>query len=164
MSPAKLWTKDFIILAFVNFFIAINFYLLMVMVSVFAVDHFQASPGKAGLAAGIFVIGTLIARVFSGKWIERMGRKRMLVFGLVFSFVMSLFYFGATSIFLLMIIRFFHGAAFGMATTAAMTIVAQVVAKERRGEGIGYFMLSVTLATAIGPFLGMTIHQNGSFP
>ena len=35
--------------------------------------------------------------------------------------------------------------------------------KERRGEGISYFSLSITLAMAVGPFLGLYISEQGSF-
>ena len=35
--------------------------------------------------------------------------------------------------------------------------------KSRNGEGIGYFALSMTLATAIGPFIGIFILQRFSF-
>ena len=43
------------------------------------------------------------------------------------------------------------------------TIVASIIPSERRGEGIGYYALSVTLAAAIGPFLGMFINQHADF-
>ena len=33
----------------------------------------------------------------------------------------------------------------------------------RNGEGIGYFALSMTLATAIGPFIGIFILEHFSF-
>ena len=54
MHKPKLWTKDFLIICFANFFVALNFYLLMVISSVFAIDSFHSSPSEAGLAAGIF--------------------------------------------------------------------------------------------------------------
>ena len=163
MHKPKLWTKDFLIICFVNFFVALNFYLLMVVTSVFAIDSFHSSPSEAGLAAGIFVIGATTARLFSGKWIERIGRKKMLYAGLILGLAMSLVYFGINSIVFLLVVRFIHGVAFAMASTATGTIVPNIIPRERRGEGLGYYMLGVTLATAIGPFLGMFISQHGSF-
>lgn len=163
MNKARLWTKDFLIVGFVNFFIAINFYLLMVVISSFAMESFQSPPGEAGLASGIFVIGALIARLFSGKWMERIGRKKMLHGGLISSLVMTLMYFGINGVALLLVVRFLHGAAFGIATTALATIVTNIIPKGRYGEGLGYFMLSVTLAMAVGPFLGMFISRHGNF-
>jgi len=60
-------------------------------------------------------------------------------------------------------ICFFHGAAFGITSTTTATIVSDLIPRERKGEGIGYFSLSQTLATAIGPFIGMFLSQHGSY-
>lgn len=40
--------------------------------------------------------------------------------------------------------------------------MAQIVPTERRGEGTSYYAMFVTLSTAIGPFLGMYLYQNGN--
>lgn len=163
MNTPRLWTKDFLIVSTVNFFVAINFYLLMVIISVFAMENFHSTPSEAGLASSIFVIGALIARLFSGRWIERIGRKKTLYVGLTSSLVMTLLYFGVNSVMLLFVIRFLHGAAFGISSTATGTVVANIIPKERRGEGIGYYMLSVSIAAAIGPFLAMFLSRHGDF-
>lgn len=163
MNKPKLFTKDFVIISFINFLVAINFYLLMIIISEFAMNKFDSSPGEAGLVAGIFVFGALIARLFSGRWIGRIGQKKILYIGLILGLATTCLYFGTNSVIFLLVIRFFHGTSFGIASTAAGTIVANIIAKERCGEGIGYYGLSVTVATAIGPFLGMFISQHGSY-
>lgn len=163
MEKSKLWTKDFVIISFVNFLAALNFYLLMIVISEYAMSKFDSSPSEAGLSAGIFIIGGLIARLFSGKWIVRIGHKKTLYAGVILNLVMSLLYFGVNSVILLLAVRFLHGMAFGITTTATGTIVANIIPKGRSGEGIGYYGLSQTLATAIGPFLGMFLSRHGSF-
>ncbi|KHD86907.1 MFS transporter [Heyndrickxia ginsengihumi] len=163
MSRPKLWTKDFLIVSIANFFLYFTFYLLMATITVYATNKFHASPSMAGLASGIFVVGTLIARLFSGRSIERIGRKKMLYIGFIFILIITLLYFFVNSLALLLIIRFLNGAALGIASTATGTIVANIIPKERRGEGTGYYALSVTLAAAVGPFLGMSITEHASF-
>lgn len=163
MNKPKLWTKDLLIVTLTNFFVTLNFYLLIVIISVFAMEKFHSTPSEAGLASSIFVIGALIARLFSGKWIEQIGRKKMLYTGLILGLGMTLLYFEINGVMFLFVLRFLHGAAYGITSTATGTIVANIIPKERRGEGLGYFMLSVTLAMAIGPFLGIFISQHGSF-
>jgi MFS family permease len=163
MDRRKLWTRDFIIITFTNFFVVINYYLLMVTISAFAMKNYHSSPSQAGLASSIFVIGALVARLFSGKGIEKIGRKKMLGMGLISGLVMVLLYFGINSIMFLLVVRFLHGAAYGVTSTATGTIVLNAIPRERSGEGIGYYLLSFTLAMAIGPFLGMFISRHGSF-
>jgi MFS family permease len=163
MNKPSLWTKGFSIITSTTFFAVLNFYLLMVIIPAFAMDSFHSSPSEAGLASSIFVIGSLIARLFSGKWIERIGRKRTLYAGLVSGFVMTLLYFGINDVMFLFLIRFLHGATYGITTTATATIVSSTIPKERCGEGFAYYTSSFTLATAVGPFLGMFISQHASF-
>ncbi len=76
MNKEKLWTKDFISVAAINFFLMLTFYLLMVTISVFAVNKFHSSESMAGLASSIFVIGALVGRLLAGKYIESIGRKK----------------------------------------------------------------------------------------
>ncbi|MCU9614426.1 MFS transporter [Caldibacillus lycopersici] len=163
MNKPNLWTKDFIIVSVANFFLYFTFYLLIATVTVFATEKFHASPSLAGLASGIFIVGTLVGRLFAGKSIEQIGRKKILYTGFTFFLIITLLYFVVSSVSILLLIRLFHGAAFGLASTATGTIVSSIIPNERRGEGTGYYALSVTLAAAVGPFLGMYINQHVGF-
>lgn len=160
---AKLWTRSYIIVTLINFLIALNFLFLIFMVSEYAMNLLGASPGEAGFAASIFIIGAVIARFITGIQIGRLGYKYMLWLGLLTGFAATLAYFAVNRLMLLYLVRFFHGATFGVATTAAATIVSDLVPDERRGEGIGYFSLSQPLATAVGPFLVIYLSRHGSY-
>ncbi|MGJ7922058.1 MFS transporter [Neobacillus sp. LXY-4] len=163
MDKPRLWTKDFLINSLTNFFIYLTYYLLMLIMTIYATDQFDASPSEAGLASGIFILGALIGRLFAGRSIEHVGMKRMLYFGLIFFFITTLFYFIVNSLFFLFVVRFLHGAGFGVAATATGTIISRIIPDERRGEGTGYYAMSTTLASAIGPFLGMYLAQIANF-
>lgn len=157
-----MWTRDFLIDSITNLFIYLVYYLFIVTIAVYAENNLQASPSQAGLASGIFILGTLVARIFAGRAIDRVGRKKTLYIGLIFYLVTTLLYFGANSLLTLFVIRFLHGAGFGISGTATGTIVASIIPGERRGEGTGYYAMSATLASAVGPFLGMFLNRRGS--
>ena len=159
----KLWTKDFVLVSTSNFLLFTSFYMLMVTLAVFSIEKFHASQSQAGLASSIFVLGAVLVRPIAGKTIEKIGKKKLLLFGLILFLVMMLFYFPVNNLALLLIIRFIHGFAFGISTTATGTIVADIIPAVRRGEGMGYFATSNNLAMAIGPFLGLYISQNFEF-
>ena len=108
------------------------------IISGYAISRFDSSPGEAGFSASIFVIGTIIIRLFAGKWIVRIGHKKTLSAGIILCLLMSLIYLVVNSIYLLNAVRFLHGVAFGIATTATGTIVASIIPKGRSGEGIAY--------------------------
>lgn len=157
-----LWTKDFLLFIGANFFVVINFYLLMTTMSLYAMQQFMASSSEAGLASSIFVIGALLARIVAGGVIEKIGRKKMLYSGLVLFLISSILYLFSSSILLLFAFRFIHGVAFGLANTAINTTIMDSLPPARRGEGTGYFSLSGTAATAFGPFLGIWLMNHYS--
>jgi len=163
MPQAKLWTKDFLIDSMTNLFVYLAYYLLMVTIALYAMDNLQASPSEAGLASGIFIVGALVARIFAGRAIDRVGRKKTLYIGLISFLATTLLYFCVNNLMFLIVIRFLHGAGFGISATATGTIIASIIPNERRGEGISYYAMSVTLASALGPFIGMFLNQQGSF-
>lgn len=159
----KLWTKDFLLGCAVNFLLMVNYYGLMVVVADYAMKTYDAPAATAGLAASIFIIGALIARLVSGRVMDRVGRKRLLVIGAAFEVAFSVLYLTGLGFWLLFALRLFHGIAYGMCSTTIGTIVTALVPDSRKGEGVGYYMLSVTLGAAIGPFLGMFLTQNAGF-
>jgi MFS family permease len=163
MQEQKLWTKDFITISIINFILMLAMYLLLVTIAPFAVEQYGASTSMAGLVSGIFIIGTLIARIFSGGLIGKVGGKRMLFIGLLVSTIATAFYFGSANMPLLLANRLFHGIGLGIASTATGTMIAQAIPPSRRGEGIGYFSMSTVMATAIGPFFGIFMSQHYPF-
>lgn len=162
-TKPKLWTKDFIVASSVNFFLVLVFYLLMVTIAVYAVEEYGASTSEAGLVTGIFIIGVLTGRLLIGRILDKIGRKRTMIIGLVLFTLTTLFYFLNIGLSFLLVNRFLHGMTLGMASTAAGTIAAQIIPTTRKGEGIGYFSMSATLAAAIGPFIGLTMSQHSSY-
>lgn len=162
-TKTNLWTKDFIILSLVNFFLTLIFFLLNVTIALYAVNEFNASTGQAGLVVGSFIIGSLIGRLFTGPIMNKIGQKQILVIGLILFTLTTLLYFIDYGISFLIMSRFVNGITVGIATTVIGTVVALTVPASRRGEGISYFAVSTALATGLGPFIGLYMSQHSSF-
>ncbi|WP_437750472.1 MFS transporter [Staphylococcus shinii] len=159
----KLWSKDFISITIVNFLMYLIHYTLIVTVTIFTIDKYHASESMGGLAAGIFIIGMLFGRLASGRVIDNLQPKKVLLFGIIFSIITVGLYFAIHSLLILMIVRLLHGIAFGLSSTATGTISSRIIPEKRKGEGIGYYALSVTTASAIGPFCGIILNQQFGF-
>ena len=151
VKQEKLWTKEFILDTLVNFLIYIIYYMLMVIIASEAIQSLNASMSEAGLASGIFILGTLLARMAAGRSIELYGRKVMLYGGIIFYLVTTLLYFFVDSLAVLYVVRCLNGIGYGITSTATSTIVSSIIPTTRRGEGINYYALSMSLAAAIGP-------------
>ncbi|MFH5821280.1 MFS transporter [Georgenia sp. AZ-5] len=156
-GTARLWTKHFILATGVNFLLSLIFYLLVTTLALYAVERFGASDSEAGLASSAFVIGAMVSRLFAGAAVDRVGRRRMVLASLVVFAGASLLYLPADELGLLLAVRFVHGVAFGSGNTALAAAVQGLIPGLRRGEGTGYFAMSGTLATAVGPFVALLL-------
>ena len=163
MNHETLWTKDFITVTVINFVVFLTHFLLIVTIASYAVDEFHASTDIAGLVAGIFIIGALIGRLGTGRVIEDIGSKKVLIISAFCFIITSALYFAAVNLFLLIVIRLLHGIAFGAASTATGTIIAQIIPPARRGEGISYYSMGAILAVALGPFIGIFLIHHADF-
>lgn len=142
-----------------NFATMTTFYILLTTMALYAVDRFGASDALAGLAAGSFVVASLLARLVTGKFIDFIGRQRLLIIVLSSAVVLTLAYLLADTLWLLIIVRFVHGLTFGAASTTLSTCVVSLVPRHRRGEGIGYYGMAMTAASALGPFVGLFLQD-----
>ena len=163
VNKEKLLTRDFVTVTVINFLVFMAHFLLIVTIASYAVDKFQASTDIAGLVAGIFIIGALIGRLGTGRVIEDTGSRKVLIVSTICFILTSVLYFAAFNLSLLIIIRLLNGMAFGMASTATGTIIAQITPVDRSGEGIGLYSLGAILAVALGPFIGIFLIHFADF-
>ena len=89
MQRSAIFTRDFFLDAAISLFCSLNYFALLINIVGYSTDTFGATPGEAGLAAGIYVIGGLFARIFIGKYVELVGMKRMLILGVSFALIMT---------------------------------------------------------------------------
>ncbi|MBE2082128.1 MFS transporter [Staphylococcus argenteus] len=156
-NKAPIFTKSFTINFIVNFIVYLCMYLLLVVIAGYSKQTFHASDSLAGLVVGLFIVGSLIGRFGTGKFVNQIGPKRLLSIGLVALILTQLLYFVDGSLAFLIFVRLINGIATAIVTTATGTIAAYVTPVNRKSEGISLFSLSLVLGTAIGPFLGMLL-------
>ncbi|HCC5700562.1 TPA: MFS transporter [Staphylococcus aureus] len=157
LNKSPIFTKSFTINFFVNFIVYLCMYLLLVVIAGYSKQAFDASDSLAGLVVGLFIVGSLIGRFATGKFVNQIGPKRLLFIGLIALIITQLLYFIDGSLAFLIFVRLINGIATAVVTTATGTIAAYVTPVNRKSEGISLFSLSLVLGTAIGPFLGMLL-------
>lgn len=157
----RLLTPDYVLAWLVNFAQYLVFYLLVTTMAVYAVREFRASDAMAGFASSAFVVGATAARLVAGYLVDSLGHRRILLIAVAAVALMCLAYVPTSSLALLIAVRIAHGAGYAFASTATMTVAQRAIPAHRRAEGTGYFALGSTLATAVGPALGLFLA--GSF-
>ena len=159
----RLWTKNFLILSSIYFCLTIVFFLLNTIIILYATERYHVSTGMGGIISGIFVFGGLVGRLLSETISQKLGSRKTLSIFLSLFMVTTGLYFGDFGIRFLMINRFLHGFILGVVSTLIGTIVALIVPNSRKGEGISYYSMAGTLATAFGPFVGLLLRQYYGF-
>jgi len=158
----RLWTKDFLLVILMNLLLFFGFQMLLPTLPVYVLD-LGGEESMAGLVIGIFTASAVLVRPYAGKLLDALGRKIVLVAGLIVFLVSVLGYNWAPTVMLLLLLRFIHGFGWGAASTATGTIAADIISRSRLGEGMGYFGLAGTLAMALAPLVGLSIIASFGF-
>lgn len=157
MQAGRLWTRDFIFLASGNLFMCIGFYFLIPALPVYVVDVLKADKSEVGYILAAYTLSAMIIRPFTGMALDLWGRKWIYIVSFALFSILLFIYPLMTGFLLLLILRFIHGFAWGITTTANATVVIDAIPAAKRGRGIGYFGASFTVAMAVGPMIALFI-------
>ncbi|WP_159883290.1 MFS transporter [Paenibacillus puerhi] len=158
----RLWTKSFIQMTLGMLILFTGFYLLLPTLPLFIKD-IGGNDSQIGLAVGMFTLTAVVFRPLVGGLLDRYGRRPFMIWGLVVFTLSMYLYDWVGSIVLLLLLRMLHGASWAFSTTAVSTSITDIIPASRRGEGMGWFGMAMTVAMAIGPMLGIWVLDNGSF-
>lgn len=152
----KIWTRDFTLICFSNFFIFLGFQMTLPTIPLY-VEELGGNDQLIGVVVGIFTFSALLVRSYAGHALESKGRKFVYLTGLLI-FILAVGSYGFfPTIAFLFFMRFIQGIGWGFSTTASGTIASDIIPPKRRGEGMGYYGLSGNIALAFGPSLGLTL-------
>ena len=160
----SLWTRSFALLISGTLFQGLSFYLLFPILPLYVTGPLQSGEDVVGLVVGVFSVTALMARPFAGYWLDRFGRRTVLMLAASF-FCLSMFSFLlASNLWLLLVIRLMQGIGWGLVGTASATVAIDLIPPDRRGEGMGMYLLSLPLALAVGPLIGFWVLAGSHFP
>jgi len=161
LDRPRIWTKNFLYLCGSNFLIGMMFYMLATVLPLYVQSGMHGNQQQMGLIITVYVIGSVLARIFSGLWVDCFGKKKMGVIGFAIFFIATISYFGVKDgIILFLIVRFIHGMSYAVASTATNTAAISVLPASRQGEGIGYFSMFISLAMVVGPSFGLLLWKS----
>lgn len=160
MTLPKLWTANFLLSCFSSFLMAFAFYLVGSVMPFYISTSFGTNDAETGLILASYITASLAVRPFSGYLVDRFPRKKILIYSLLFFVILFYGYMQAKTLLLLVVFRVLHGFTWSTSTTANSTLTIDIIPSERRGEGIGYYGLTSTLAMSIGPMLGLMLYDH----
>lgn len=150
----KIWSLSFVFVVVSNALVFMIFEMLLPTLPLF-VTALGGGASQVGLVTGIFMLSAILIRPFAGFLATKIDKKLLLILGISLMALSTGAYYLSNNISTLLFIRLIHGAGFGLATTYFATLAAEIVPKDRRGEGIGYFGVGETVAISVGPMIGI---------
>lgn len=153
-EPTKLWNKWYITILLLSMVNHIASQLITPIVSKYAMS-IGATMATAGTIVGLMSLAAMFARPFAGLSSDRINKKLIIaVTGAVTGVCMYL-YSASKSVEMMAAVRFVHGISFSFSTVALLAFNTMFIPKDKIGEGIGWSVVTTTLATAMGPNLGL---------
>ncbi len=120
------------------------------------------SPHLKGLIIGLFTISAGFSRPFSGKLSDLIGRKKVMLIGLLISFVVCSLYSFAFATWFLLLLRFLHGFSVGFFPTGSTALITDILPEDKRGFGMGLWGTFIAIGMGIGQGLSSIIVEIGN--
>jgi MFS family permease len=116
--------------------------------------RFGAGMTQVGLIFGLFHVAGLVGGTIGGALVDHIGRKGMLVFGLVASALSSLWMGLAESFPVFVAAAVVAGTMAETGGPARPAMVADLLPAEKRAQGFGLLRVAGNLALTVGPIVG----------
>ncbi len=153
--------------AFISLFIAVS--VAMMGVGIIApilplyAETFSATGVSIGLVFAAFSLSRASLGPFLGQLSDRIGRKRILLAGLLGYTVISLLYATADNLWQLGIFRLLQGAASVMVTPVAQAYIGDITPHGKEGRYMNVFYSAMFFGMALGPLVGGVLSQVFSY-
>ena len=161
-SGEKLWTLPFILVLIVGVISGAATQMVTPLIMEYSVK-LGAPMTIAATIASVISITALFLRPFCGMLSDKVNRHTMLMISTALAGVCVLGYSFAATTDMMVGIRIAHGVAFAFMGVSNMAFATDYIPASRMGEGIGWFGLSVIVAQAFGPGLGVYLADNFSY-
>lgn len=147
--PRRFWI---IVLTF--FIDSIGGTLLFPFFSLYITDKFNVGMTTAGMVLAMFSIFGIVGNMVGGALTDRFGRRKLILFGLVFSALSTLTLGFVNSLAVLFPLAAFIGLLSDVSGPAHQAMMADILTEKQRQEGFGLIRVIRNLAWIIGPSIG----------
>lgn len=158
-----LWNRNFIQCCISYFLMNFSFYLLMPTIPLYLVDVLNVDTGKVGMVLSSYTIGLLCVRPLSGYIVDCFSRKKLYLLSFAAFAAMFAGYMVAATVLTLMLVRFVQGGFMGLTSVSGNTITIDVIPSVRRGEGMGFYGLTINLAMSLSPLISVWLYDKYGF-
>ncbi|QKF65527.1 MFS transporter [Campylobacter corcagiensis] len=158
-----IFSRNFLSICAINFTLYISSYLTLISGTNFAIKTLGASVSTAGLITLMYTLGVIFGTLYMGRIVDKISIKKTIFIVMVLDLIVSLLYTQITNVGFLLVLRAMTGTLFGMGTCICNTTISKLVPKTKRGVGIGYYNMSVIIASAISPAVAIKFNSTQAY-
>lgn len=147
--PKKFWT-----VVGVSFIDRVGGTLLFPFFALYITQKFGVGMTQAGIVLGLFSVFGLIGGIIGGALTDRLGRRKLILFGLVFSALSTLTLGLVNDFAMLFPLAVIIGLLSDIAGPAHGAMIADILPEKQRQEGFGILRVVGNMAWIIGPTIG----------
>ncbi len=148
------YPRQFWVLVSASFIDRLGGALLFPFFSLYITKKFGVSMTQVGILFGIFSITGIFSSVVGGALTDRMGRKGLLLFGLVMSALTALLMGLMNDYTWFVLVTVIVGLFADMGFPAQQAMIADLLPETKRAEGFGILRVIANLAVTFGPLIG----------
>lgn len=163
MTHAPLFTRGFTLVIAASLLYNVGFQMTGAALPLFAAG-LGASDAQLGLMTGVFALAAMCGRTVVGWQLDRGAKRLVLVAGGLIFVASALGYAAVRTVLPLLGLRLLNGAGHAAGQGANQTLATVTAPPARRGEALAMQALTLTLALAVMPALGVAIAGAVGFP
>lgn len=156
--PRKFW-----LVVGVSFIDRVGGTLLFPFFSLYLTQKFGVGMTQAGVILGIFSISGLFGGMIGGALTDKFGRRKLILFGLIFSALSTLTLGLVNEFNILYPLAILIGLLSDVASPAHFAMIADILPEEQRQEGFGLMRVVGNMAWIIGPTIGGFVANRSFF-
>lgn len=149
------------LLLMLNIFLAFTGIGLVVPIMPTYMNELGIGGSVVGLLVAAFSLTQLLVSPFAGRLSDKMGRKKIIVGGLIVFALSELLFGVANASWVLFISRMLGGIGAAMIMPAVMAYVADTTTSVERAQGMGFINAAITTGFIIGPGIGGDLAELG---
>lgn len=153
----RLWNMSFIMMMLITTLSAFSFYTNQTVLSKYLKVEMGLTITLAGTIVGLFSLTSLVFRPFCGIMSDRLNKVKLMLLSNVLMAIGLIGFAFACTVPMIIMMRIINGIGFAIGSTAQVALCTSFIPNSRMGEGIGYMGLTMVLASAAAPGLGIAI-------
>lgn len=128
--------------------------LLYPFFALYVTKHFDVGMTEVGILFAIFSISEFFGSMFGGALTDQIGRKKVIIIGLIVSALTSLGMGLVNRLELFYLMAVITGLFADMAGPARQAMITDLLPEKKRADGFGIMRVAMNLTVAIGPAIG----------